>query len=153
MIKTIPNEYDVILNVVVSGNLASLLATRERYEIEILKSKNAKLSNIESHNKCYTLLPDFISECISLGVKVNYVIPFDNQFKVIPVGNDYLEVLQELRKQSNEHACVTYEKRMDNIKRCMMNRKAPQEQFEELSRIEELYFNIMGSYSDNKFKK
>ena len=41
-VKTIPNEYDVILNVVVSGNLASLLATRERYEKEILKSDKQK---------------------------------------------------------------------------------------------------------------
>lgn len=30
LIKTIPNEYDVILNVVVSGNLASLLATKRK---------------------------------------------------------------------------------------------------------------------------
>lgn len=150
LIKTIPNEYDVVLNVVVAGNLASLLATRERYEKEVLQSDNAKLSNIESHNKCYTLLPDFISECISLGVKVNYVVPFGNQFKVIPVANDYLEVLQELRKQSNDYACLTYEKRMDNIKQCMMNRNAPQEQFEELKKIESVYHKITGVHQKNK---
>ena len=143
LIKTIPNEYDVVLNVVVAGDLASLLATRERYEKEILKSDNAKLSNIESHNKCYTLLPDFISECLSLGVKVNYIVPFGNQFKVILVGNDYLEVLQELRKQSNEYACLTYEKRMDNIKQCMMDRNAPQEQFDELRKIENIYYEMI----------
>lgn len=142
LIKTIPSEYDIVLNVVIAGDLASLLSTRERYEKEILKSDNAKLSNIESHNKFYTLLPDFIPECISLGVKVNYVVPFGNQFKVIPVGEDYLDVLQELRKQSNEYACLTYEKRMDNINQCMMNRKAPQEQFEELKEIESVYCEI-----------
>lgn len=148
LIQTIPSEYDIVLNVVIAGDLASLLSTRERYEKEILKSDNAKLSNIESHNKCYTLLPGFISECISLGVKVNYVVPFGNQFKVIQVGEDYLDVLQELRKQSNEYACLTYEKRMDNIKQCMMNRKAPQEQFEELKKIESVYCEI-NSYYDN----
>ena len=153
LIKTIPNEYDIVLNVVIAGDLASLLSTRERYEKEILKSENAKLSNIESHNKCYTLLPGFISECISLGVKVNYVVPFNNRFKVIPVGNDYLEVLEELRKQSNEHACTTYEKRMDNIKQCMMNRKAPQEQFDELKKIESVYCEINSYYDNEKSHK
>lgn len=150
LIKTIPNEYDVVLNVVVAGNLASLLATRERYEKEILKSDNAKLSNIESHNKCYTLLPDFISGCLSLGVKVNYVVPFGNQFKVISVGDDYLEVLQELRKQSNEYACLTYEKRMDNIKQCMMDRNVPQEQFDELKKIEKIYYEMINSNKKHK---
>ena len=150
LIKTIPNEYDVVLNVVVAGDLASLLATRERYEKEILKSDNAKLSNIESHNKCYTLLPNFISECLSLGVKVNYVVPFGNQFKVIPVGDDYLEVLQELRKQSNEYACLTYEKRLDNIKQCMMDRNAPQEQFDELKKIESVYYEMINQNKKHK---
>lgn len=150
LIKTIPNEYDVVLNVVVAGDLASLLATRERYEKEILKSDNAKLSNIESHNKCYTLLPDFISGCLSLGVKVNYVVPFGNQFKVISVGNDYLEVLQELRKQSNEYAFLTYEKRMDNIKQCMMDRNAPQEQFDELKKIENVYYGMINCNENHK---
>lgn len=150
LIKTIPSEYDIVLNVVVSGDLASLLFTRERYEKEILKSDNAKLSNIESHNKCYTLLPDFISECLSLGVKVNYVVPFDNQFKVMPIGNDYLEVLQELRKQSNEYACLTYEKRMDIIKQRMMNRNAPQEQFDELKRIENAYYEMINHNKKHK---
>lgn len=153
LIKTIPSEYDIVLNVVVAGDLASLLATRERYEKEILKSDNAKLSNIESYNKCYSLLPDFISECISLGAKVNYVVPFDNQFKVIPVGNDYLEVLQELRKQSNEYVCTTYEQRMDNIKQYMMNRKAPQEQFDELKKIESGYCEINSYYDNEKSHK
>ncbi len=150
LIKTIPDEYDVVLNVVVAGDLASLLATRERYEKEILKSNNAKLSNIESHNKCYTLLPDFISGCLSLGVKVNYVVPFGNQFKVIPVGENYLNVLQELRKQSNEYACLTYGKRMDNIKQCMMNRNAPQEQFDELNKIENVYYEMINCNKKHK---
>ena len=150
LIKTIPDEYDVVLNVVIAGDLASLLSTRERYEKEILKSENAKLSNIESHNKCYTLLPGFISECISLGVKVNYVVPFSKQFKVISVGDDYLEVLQELRKQSNEYACLTYEKRMDNIKQCMMDRNASQEQFDELKKIENVYYEMINRNKKHK---
>lgn len=152
LIKTIPNEYNVILNVVVSGKLASLLATRERYEKEILKSDNAKLSNIESHNKCYTLLPDFISGCISLGVEVNYVIPFGDQFKVIPVSDDYLAQLQELREQSNNYACLTYEKRIDNIKQCMINRNASQEQFDELNKIESVYYEMISHNKNIKNK-
>ena len=150
LIKTIPDEYDVVLNVVVAGDLASLLSTRERYEKEILKSNNAKLSNIESHNRCYTLLSDFISRCLSLGVKVNYVVPFGKQFKVISVGDDYLEVLQVLRKQSNEYACLTYEKRMDNIKQCMMDRNASQEQFDELKKIENVYYEMINRNKKHK---
>lgn len=126
VIKTISPDYNVVINVVVTDNLSSLLATRERYEKELLECNNAKLSNIESHNKCYTLLPDFISRCISLGVKVNYVIPFGAQFKVMPVGDDYLDLLQKLREQSNEYASLTYEKRIDNIKQGMINRNASQ---------------------------
>ena len=61
-IKTIPSNCDILINVVVTGNLSSLLATRERYEKCILKSRNARLSNIEEHNKCYELLPDFIKK-------------------------------------------------------------------------------------------
>lgn len=145
LIKIIPDEYEVILNVVVAGDLASLLATRERYENEILKKDNAKLSNIESHNKCYSLLPNFILGCLSLGVKVNYVVPFGEQYKVIPVGDDYLSLLQKLQEQSNENACLTYEKRMDNIKQSMINRNAPQEQFNELKKIESVYYMMITS--------
>lgn len=150
LIKTIPNKYDIVLNVVVAGDLASLLATRERYEKEILKSDNAKLSNIESHNKCYRLLPDFILGCLSLGVKVNYVVPFGKQYKVIPVSDDYSELLQELRKQSNEETCLNYEKRMDIIKQNMKNRNASQEQFDELKKIESVYYEIISHNKKHK---
>lgn len=142
LIKTIPHNYDIVINVVVAGNLASLLATRERYEDEILGSSNAKLSNIKAHNKCYTLLPNFILGCLSLGVKINYIVPIGNQFKVIPVGDDYLDLLQEFRNESNEYACLTYGSRMDNIKKRMINRNASQEQFEELSKIESIYSEL-----------
>lgn len=150
LIKEISHKYDVILNVVVTGNLESLLATRERYEKEIVKNNNAKLSNIESHNKCYELLPDFISRCLPLGVKVNYVIPYSNQFKVIPLENDYLEILQNLREQSNEHASLTFESRIDNIKQSMKNRNASQDQFNELIKIENIYHEMI---NHNKKRK
>ena len=142
LIKTIPHNCDVVINVVVAGNLASLLATRERYEKEILGSSIAKLSNIEAHNKCYALLPDFVLECLSLSVKVNYVVSMGDQFKVIPVGDDYFSLLQEFRSKSNEYACLTYGSRMDSIKKSMINRNASQEQFEELSKIESIYSEL-----------
>ncbi len=142
LLKTIPHNFDVIINAVVAGNLASLLATRERYEAEILESNNAKLSSIEAHNKCYALLPDFILGCLSLGVKVNYVVPIGNQFKVIPVDDDYLNLLHEFRNKSNEYACLTYSSRMDSIKKSMRNRNVSQEQFEELSKIESIYSEL-----------
>lgn len=145
-IKTIPHNSDVIINVVVAGNLASLLATRERYEAEILESSNAKLSSIEAHNKCYALLLDFILGCLLLGVKVNYVVPIGNQFKVIPVDDDYLNLLQEFRNKSNEYACLTYSSRMDSIKKSMRNRNASQEQFGELSKIESIYSELSRFY-------
>lgn len=142
LIKTIPHNCDVVINVVVAGNLASLLATRERYEKEILGSSIAKLSNIEAHNKCYALLPDFVLGCLSLNVKVNYVVPMGDQFKVIPVGDDYFSLLQEFRSKSNEYACLTYGSRIDSIKKSMINRNASQEQFEELSKIESIYSEL-----------
>lgn len=142
LIKTIPHNCEVVINVVVAGNLASLLATRERYEKEILGSSIAKLSNIEAHNKCYALLPDFILGCLSLSVKVNYVVPMGDKFKTIPVGDDYFSLLQEFRSKSNECACLTYGSGIDSIKKSMINRNASQEQFEELSKIESIYSEL-----------
>ncbi len=153
LIKTLASKYDVVINVVVTGNLSSLLATRERYEKEILKNNNARLSNVDSHNSCYDLLPDFILKCLKYGAKVNYVVPINKAFEIISVDNDNINLLEKIREESNKQSCCNYKARMDNIKNSMLNRNAPQEQFEELSRIEEVYFNIMGSYSDNKFKK
>ena len=124
---------------VVTGNLSSLLATRERYEKEILESNNAKLSNVEAHNKCYDLLPDFIIGCQALDVKVNYIVPISNQFKIVPVGDDALDLLQNFREESNEQACLNYDTRINNIKRSMINRNASQEQFTELEKIESIY--------------
>lgn len=148
LIKMIPNHYDIVVNVVVTGNLESLLATRERYEKEILESSNAKLSNIEAHNKCYTLLPDFISSCLSLGVKVNYIVSVGSQFKEIPIGEDYLDVLQTIREESNKEAYFHYDTRMDTIKKSMINRNATEEQFNELKKIENVYLEI-----SNKFRR
>ena len=111
-IKTIPNNCDTLINVVVTGNLSSLLATRERYEKGILKSKNARLSNIEAHNKCYELLPDFIKQCLLLGARVNYVVPRNNGFRTISVGNDYLSLLEKLRQDSNDQVSANYVTRM-----------------------------------------
>ena len=145
LIKMISCNYDLVINVVVTGNLSSLLATRERYEKDILKSDNAKLSNIEAHNKCYNLLPDFISRCLHLGVKVNYVIPVNNEFKTICVENEYLNLLEKLRKESNEKVCLDYETRINNIKKAMIDRNAPQEQFDELNKIEDIYLKIVNN--------
>lgn len=153
LIKMVPNNYNVVINLVVTGNLSSLLATRERYENEILKGDNAKLSNIEAHNKCYNLLPDFILGCLSLGVKVNYVVSDGNQFKVIPVGDDYLILLQKIRKENNEYASLTYGARMDSIKRSMENRNASQEQFSELYKIESIYSELSRCYDNEKVSK
>ena len=151
-IKAIPDEYDATIDLVVTGNLASLLATRERYEKGILKSKNARLSNIEAHNKCYNLLPDFISKCLACGVKVNYIVPRNNGFDMIPVVNDGLGLLERLRKESNEQVCLDYEIRTNNIKKAMINRNAPQEQFDELNKIENIYLEIVNSKSAEHIK-
>lgn len=141
-IKAIPDEYNTIINLVVTGNLTSLLATRERYEQDILKSRNARLSNIEAHNKCYEVLPDFIKQCLSLEARVNYVVPTNNSFTTISVGNDYLNLLEKIRKESNDEASSSYVTRMNNIKRAMIARNAPQEQFDELEKIAKVYSEV-----------
>lgn len=147
VIKTIPDKYDTTIDLVVTGNLVSLLATRERYERSILKSKNARLSNIEAHNKCYNLLPNFISGCLACGVKVNYIVARNNGFDMIPVENDALSLLERLRKESNEQVCFDYGTRINNIKKSMIDRNAPQEQFDELNKIEKIYLEIVNSRS------
>lgn len=152
LIKMISNNYDVVVNIVVTGNLQSLLATRERYEKDIQKKGDGKLSNIESHNKCYNLLPDFISKCLYFGIKVNYVVPANNVFKIISVGNDYLNLFEKLRKESNEQACLNYKVRMNNIKKAMIKRNASQEQFDELNKIENIYFKLVNSEKTESIK-
>ncbi|MCH5167328.1 MAG: zeta toxin family protein [Erysipelotrichales bacterium] len=137
-----PYEYEVIINVIVTGNLTSLLATRERYEKEILESNTAKLSNIEAHNKCYQILPEFIGKCIKFGLHVNYIIPTEDSFKIIPVREDYLKLLENLREESNKETLINYENRIQEIKMKMIKRNAPQDQFDELDKIDNIYLNI-----------
>lgn len=151
-LKKVPNHYKVVINVVVAGNLTSLLATRERYEKEILQNDKAKLSNIDTHDKCYHLLPNFILDCHRLGVKVNYIVPIDYHYQIIPVGSDALNLLQEIREESNQKSCLTYDERMSHIRMNMINRNAPKEQFDELIKIERLYSKII-NYDDNDKKR
>ena len=154
LISTIPKNYDIVINVVVRGNLSSLLATRERYEKEILSSNTAKLSNIETHNKCYDLLPDFILKCLSLGVTVNYIVPVDREFKTISVTLDnYLSLLQNLRDESNEQTCFNYDVRINKIKNDMIKRSAPKDQFVELEKIENEFIKYVTDNYINREKK
>lgn len=148
LIKTIPPHYAIFVDVVVTGNLQSLLATRERYEKEILECTNAKLSNMEAHNKCYDLLANFISKCLSLEVKVNFIVPGNNQFKTISVQEDDLDLFQKIRQESNAKACLNFEKRMENIKKSMTKRNAGDEQFSELKKIESIYCATRNSVKD-----
>lgn len=41
---------------------------------------------------------------------------------------------------------------MNNIKKAMINRNAPQEQFDELNKIEKIYLKIVNSKSGEKIK-
>lgn len=148
LIKTISNNFKVIINVVVEGNLESLLRTRERYEKEILENNNAKLSSIDAHNNCYNLLPTFISMCISLGIKVNYVVKED----IILALNNPLDLLQNIRAESNEKASLNYKERIDKIKESMINRNAPEDQFNELQKIEDTYLEIIDNFNKKKVK-
>lgn len=151
IIKEISEKNIVIVNVVVAGNLNSALATRERYEKELLKNSNARLSNIDSHNKCYNLLPEFISMCLSLNIKVNYIVPRNNKFEIIPVKkDDYLNLLHEIRRESNEDTIIEYKTRINNIIESMKKRNASPEQYEELKKIEDIYLDLTNSFSVNK---
>lgn len=142
-IKTIPKNYEIIINVVVQGNLESLLRTRERYEKEIEINNHAKLSNIESHNICYDVLPNLILKMSSLNTKVNYIVNNNDRYDIIHVEDNVLELLQKLRKESNKKAVSNFKIRIENIKNAMLNRKAPKEQFDELNKIESIYFEIV----------
>ena len=142
LIKNLSSEYDITIDVLVTGNLTSLLATRERYEKEILDNKNAKLSNIDAHNKCYDLLPQFIATCVELGVKVNYVVPFNNEFRIITPDDSYLDTLEQLREESNMSTCDTFESRIESIKQSMANRNASNAEYDELEKIKNIYEGI-----------
>lgn len=153
LIKGLADNCDLSIWLVATGNLTSLLATRERYEKEILRSNKAKLSSIEAHNKCYALLPDFVSQCLQLGIKVNYVVPVNNCFKIINAESDNgLDILSQIRQASNKEACVSFETRINNIKESMKKRNAPQQQFEELAKIERMYIEFMNGDNSKSIK-
>ena len=151
-IKKLFGKYDINICVVATGNLTSLLATRERYEKEVIKSNRAKLSSIEAHNQCYNLLPDFISKCLSLGVKVSYAVPVNNEFRIISVEDNELSILRQIRQASNEKTCANFETRIDNIKTAMRTRNAPQQQFDELDKIERIYLEIVNGKDSTSIK-
>lgn len=151
-IKELSSDYDLNICVVATGNITSLLATRERYEKEVLKNSRAKLSSIEAHNQCYALLPDFILQCLQLGVKVSYVVPVNNEFRIVSVEDNSLSILRQIRQVSNEDACDNFEERINNIKISMRNRNAPQQQFEELSKIERIYLEVVNGKKTESIK-
>lgn len=152
LFKGLDDKCNLSIYLVATGNLTSLLATRERYEKEILKSRKAKLSSIEAHNKCYDLLPEFVSQCLQLGIKVNYAIPENNNFRIIKAeSNNGLRLLSQIRQESNKEASVSFESRINNIKEAMNKRNEPQQQFEELSKIERMYIEFI--HGDNSKSK
>ncbi len=143
-IRKIPKSFKVALHIVATGNLESLLRTRERYEKEVLEKKIAKLSNIEAHNICYTFMPEFILKCMSLKVDVNLVLVKNGTYKTIPIKN--LEMLRKIREKSNQEALFQYEKRIQNIKESMTKRNAQKDEWEELKKIENIYLEIKKSF-------
>lgn len=149
IIKELSCEYNLNIYVVTTGNITSLLATRERYEREILKNSRAKLSSIEAHNKCYTLLPNFISQCLQSGVKVSYVIPVNNQYRIVSVTDNSFSMLRQIRQASNEETCTNFEERINNIKIAMRKRNATKQQFEELYKIEKIYLDVVNNKKRN----
>ena len=143
-IKNLVGRCNIEVRLVATGNLRSLLATRERYEAEWISGNHrAKLSSIEAHNKCYDYLPEFISGCIALGVNVSYVVPTMNGYRIQNAGPNALTSLTEIRKASNLEACKTYAEKMLKLRKAMTERGAVQEQFEELSKIECAYSEII----------
>lgn len=156
LIKSLKRNQELSINVVVVnvGNLTSLIATRERYEKELLDgNNNAKLSNIEAHNKCYDILPDFIGKCIQLGVCVRYAEQINNGFKTQSVGHDYLRLLEKIRSESNIKTCLNFENRLDDIKQSMRKRNASPQQFDEIDKIEDIYAEIMNSQTEQPKNK
>jgi len=143
VIKTKSQNCEIEVNIIVEGDLSSLLRTRERYEEERLVSRYAKLSNIDSHNKCYQLLPNFILNCLSMNVKVCYVVSENNRFQVIPVSENSLELLNHLREKSNMTSILSYDQRMGKIKSNMINRNASRKEWEELQKVENLYLKLV----------
>lgn len=141
-IKTIPSNYEVEVHVTCTGVLESLLRTRERYEKEIVEKKQAKLSNMEAHQTCYHLLPDFLKKCLELGVKVNYIVEEGEKIKTVSVKENDFTFLQKKREESNKKACQTYNERIEKIKESKEKRNASKEEWEDLKRIEDIYLEI-----------
>lgn len=141
-IKSIPDNYEVIVNVMAVGDLTSILATRKRYEEELLSKKSAKLSNFESHNKCYELLPFIVDECLSLKIKLNYILPIDNRFEIISINDNNSNLLDKFRRESNDKTLVKSETMLNSIKESMTKRKAAKEEFDELEKINIIIDNL-----------
>lgn len=135
VIKEIPSAYEIIINVMAVGNLTSILATRKRYEEEILKDKSAKLSSMEAHDKCYELLPSFVSKCLHLGININYIFPSNFEYRIISVTDNAIDLLRKLRNETNELSLRVCEEDIEFIRKSMIKRNAPQDQFCELDKL------------------
>ena len=73
------------------------------------------------------------------------VVPRNNGFRTISVGNDYLSLLEKLRQDSNDQVSANYVTRMSSIKKAMVAKNAPQEQFDELEKIAKVYYEVVNN--------
>ncbi len=91
-----------------------------KYSKEILDkypTAYAKLTNFDAH-----LWGD---ELFSYAIQNGYSVLREKA----PTDYSLLELLQKFREESNGQVSLNYDVRMNNIKRNMINRNAPQEQF------------------------
>ncbi len=96
------------------------------------------------------MLPDFISNCFLLGAEINYIVPTKKQFQIIEKCGDNTKLLEDIRRESNEQTLLHYDIRMNHIKERMKDRKASSLQWDELTKIENVYLEIKNRNNKNK---
>ena len=62
---------------------------------------------------------------------------------MINVGNEVLSMLYQIIKASNKEDCANFETRINERKEAIRKKDSPQQQFEELDKIEGIYDKII----------
>lgn len=145
--ELINNNYKISVHILAVGELNSLLSIHERYEMQISNGlKTAKLTPVARHDESYNALIPNVEDIINNKYLSEIVVykrgSLENSFdpiKLFPSG-EFKDVIKSIEFSRNEDNMITkkdFKKRYDLVFSQMQDRKAPQEQFEQLKEIYE----------------
>ncbi len=143
LIKAIPSNYKIIIDVFACGNINSILSTRERFETQRSNGDTyVKLTNFDIHNEIYDVLPQVLNALCDLNVELNLIwraeskTPKFNKLAYNLNKVEFLNKFNSLRESDNKKHAQNIDKRINAIRQQMIMRSATPEQFDNLKIVE-----------------